>query len=90
MLNMSVWENQIQLNSCYFANKVNNRRYHNDSTYTNAYWLRDALKKDYQKVWNLTDEQTANMTFKKAYEYADAIFSERFEGIKQVIDWNET
>lgn len=90
MIDKTKWENQVQVESCHFANEVNDKRWHNDSTYSNAYWLRDALKPQYQKVFNLTDEQTANMTYGQAYEYADAIYSEMFEGVEQKVKWNAT
>ena len=30
------------------------------------------------------------MTFKDAYTYADLVFSQKFEGIKQLVDLNNT
>lgn len=29
------------------------------------------------------------MTFKDAYGYADLVFSQRFEGNEQVVDWTD-
>ena len=29
------------------------------------------------------------MKFNDAYKYADAVYSERFEGIEQTVDWTE-
>ena len=46
-LNKSQWTNQVQLDSCPFANSVDESRWMNESTYTNALWLRDAMRTSY-------------------------------------------
>ena len=45
------------------------------------------MRPEYTIAFNLTPEESKNMTFYQAYTYSDAIFSQRFEGIPQVIDW---
>lgn len=44
--------------------------------------LKDDLKDKYSKMMNLNESEEAKMTFKDAYEYADLVFSQRFEGNK--------
>jgi hypothetical protein len=50
-------------------------------------WLRDNMKDAYGTAFNLTATQVSDMTFNKAFMYADAVYSERFEGIPQPIEW---
>lgn len=48
------------------------------------------MAKKYQQEFNLTDEQTKNMTFWDAYLYADAVTSKVFEGIQLKARYNAT
>ena len=50
------WETPIEMNACPYAQTIANARWPEESSYTNAFWLRDAMRYDYQKVFNLTDE----------------------------------
>ena len=49
-----------------------------------------SFKKAYQQAYKLSDEETENMTFGEAYEFADVAFSEMFAGIKNPnIEWDD-
>jgi len=81
------WNDDVSQGSCNYAAAVDEARWQSDSTYTDHMYLRDALRPYYAQAFNLTAEQTANMTFSDAYVYADAIYSQRFEQIPQTVDW---
>lgn len=57
-INKHVWENQLQYESCNYAAKIDEARFPAESTYTNAAWLRDALREEYKVAFNLSDEKT--------------------------------
>lgn len=78
------------MNACPYAQAIDMARWTQEDTYKDHFYLRDGMRYDYQKVFNLTDEETANMTYNDAYKYADAIFSQIFEGYSQKIAWNDT
>ena len=52
-------------------------------------WLKDNMKDAYGRAFNLTRQQVEDMTFNKAFMYADAVYSERFEGIPQPFKWTD-
>jgi len=52
--------------------------------------MRDELRYQYQAEFSLTDEETENMTFHDAYDFADYIYSTRFELLETKYNWNAT
>jgi len=83
------WVDNVNTYTCNFAAKVDGGRYQNDSTYADVMYLKDSLKNDYAETFGLDQEQVDNMTFFDAYLYSDAVFSQRFEGIPQVVNWTD-
>jgi len=87
--NGTQWKNDLDTTSCYWSNKIDRTRGKNDSSYSKGFYLRDALRSQYQIAFNLSDEQIQNMTFRQAYLFADAVYSERYAGVPQKVDWSE-
>mmetsp|Transcript_16335 Transcript_16335/g.27633 ORF Transcript_16335/g.27633 Transcript_16335/m.27633 type:complete len:385 (-) Transcript_16335:45-1199(-) len=83
------WIDLISSDSCSFVVDVDMAREKVDSTYEHVLYLRDDMKALYGELYNLTQEEVANMTYYGASRYADALFSERFEGVRQKRDWTE-
>mmetsp|Transcript_6187 Transcript_6187/g.10014 ORF Transcript_6187/g.10014 Transcript_6187/m.10014 type:complete len:212 (+) Transcript_6187:627-1262(+) len=52
-------------------------------------YLKDDMAPYYAIAFNLTQEEEDDMTFFNAYNYADAIYSQRFEGLPQVVNWTD-
>ena len=52
-------------------------------------YLKDEMAEDYVRVMDLPDSEIPDMTFKDAYEYADLVYSQKFEGINNDIDWTD-
>ena len=77
------------MDSCPWAKTVNSARWNNNTIFSNVSYLVEDMKPYYKKVFNLTKEQTQNMKYTEAYDYADAIFSMIFEGIPQEIKWTD-
>lgn len=75
------------MESCKYSAEINDGLWKNDTTYESVMYLRDDLRTQYQKEFNLTQEKVDDMTFHDAYQYADAVYSERFEGIKLNAEW---
>ena len=44
-------------------------------------WLKDKMKDQYGKEFDLNQSQIDTMTFHEAYDYSDIIMSEMFEGV---------
>tara|TARA_B110000285_G_scaffold220590_1_gene272539 strand:- start:35 stop:577 length:543 start_codon:yes stop_codon:yes gene_type:complete len=84
-----IWEDDLAMETCIYAYIVNGGLWKNDTTYESVMYLRDDLRSQYKEEFNLNQTQTDGMTFHDAYQYADAVYSERFEGIKLNADWNE-
>ena len=86
----NVWEDDLFYGSCQYAATTDNERFPEDSTYTDELYLRDDLRYQYQKEFGLNDSQTQNMKYSDAYNYADAVYSSRFEQLPTNYDWNST
>jgi len=84
------WTDDLGRPACPFANEVNAYRYPRDYAYSNALWLRDAMRDNYAKEFNLTEDQRVNMTFNNANGYSDALHSMIYEGIPTKINYTET
>lgn len=74
-----IWEDDLAMETCNYARIINDGLWKNDTTYTDVMYLRDDLKSQYRKEFNLNQTQFDDMTFHDAYQYADAVYSERFE-----------
>lgn len=86
---LGYWGDDLTTNTCYFAQEVDNLRYKNNSIYEDVMYLKDDIAPYYGEALDLPEEKVANMTFNDAYLYADAIFSQMFEGIPQKVDWTK-
>jgi len=81
------WRDDIKDSTCRYAREVDKMLRHNDTTYASVMYLRDDLKKQYQAQFHLSQEEVDSMTFHDAYDYADAIFAQRFHGYPQHVRW---
>ena len=84
-----IWEDDLSQQSCKYTDDVQKKLVLNDTTYKNVLYLRDELKAQYKIEFSLNQTQFDSMTFHEAYEYADALYSERFEGLKLNTNWTE-
>jgi len=75
------WDNDLYRGSCKYTDTIDRVRWKNDRSYKDCMWLRNNMRDAYGQKFHLTPEQVNNMTFNQAFNYADAIYSERFEGI---------
>jgi len=81
----------IQLNPCKWGVAIEYARFKNSTkygTYDKAEYITELLRNKFKIQLDLTDEQVDYITFiNGTYNYADAITSERFAGIEQIVDW---
>ena len=82
-----IWEDDLAMESCKYSAEVNDGLWKNDTTYESVMYLRDDLKSQYQKEFDLNQTQVDDMTYHDAYQYADAVYSERFEGLITNTEW---
>ena len=66
---------------------MNDYNYEHDDVFADVLWLRDEMKPYYKEEFHLNDSFVDSMEYYWANRFADYIFSERFEGIPQEIDW---
>lgn len=89
VLDKEVWTNPMEYNSCETAYKENLERIHNETSYAPHEWLIPALRPTFVKAFNLTEEQSKNITFYDADGLADSIICHKFEGIPLPINISE-
>lgn len=51
------------------------------NVFNDVMYLKDNMAEDYVEVMDIPPSEIPDMTFKDAYEYADLVFSQNFEGI---------
>ena len=87
-LNGSAEQEQVNLHSCKYVRQCEEFQFNNKSLKTyidnvifkDQLYLKDNLKSKYAKMFRL--KETESMFFKDAYEYADVVFSQIFQGNK--------
>ena len=84
-----VWDDNLAMESCKYVYEINGGLWKNDTTYTDVMYLRDDLKAQYQIEFSLNQSQVDDMTFHDAYQYADAVYSSRFEMVPTVANWTD-
>jgi hypothetical protein len=84
------WDDHLGEESCQYTVEVDDSRVHEDSSYTDYLWMRDELKPMYQIEFDLTDQQTQDMTFFEAYHNADYVVATKFELLPTVYPWNSS
>lgn len=50
-------------------------------------YLKNELAEKYVQITDEPESAIDDMTFMDAYHYADLVFSQRFEGIEQSVEW---
>ena len=88
------FEDDIATKSCgkikdAVAKRWDDTVYGDDVVFKDVMNLKDDLKDKYSKMMNLNESEEDKMTFKDAYGYADLVFSQRFEGNKQEVNWSD-
>jgi len=48
------WEDDMGRKTCNFVDKIDYVRWKDDRAYTDVMWLKDEMKEEYGKVFNLT------------------------------------
>ena len=72
----------LDLNGCDYVNKVDATRFPAESTYAPVESLKEQLRAPFKTAFNLTAEQSQNMTFMNAFRYSDVVQSREFEGLE--------
>ena len=87
------FDNDIRAENCAQVEEGIKKRVQDDPTYAdtqvfeNVFYLVTSMSSAYQQAFDLTDNQTANMTFMNAYDYSDIVICQMFEGNYQSIEW---
>lgn len=88
------WTDDLAQASCPFVSQTNNKRDFNDTAYGDLQYLKKkiapAFYNDFGKELNISQLDFETMSFMADAAYSDMIFSERYEGIPQNINWTQT
>lgn len=74
-------DDDLDLGGCGYVNKVDGYRFPAESTYANVEFLKDDLRAPISAAFNLTQEESKNMSFMTLYGKCDVIQSNIFEGL---------
>lgn len=66
---------------CSYVNAGDGYNFPAESTYSDYEYLKDELRLPFKHAYDLTDEQTVNMSYMSLYGYCDIVQSDEFEGL---------
>ena len=66
---------------CSYVNKADGYNFPAESTYSDYEYLKDDLRWPFHEAYNLTTEETVNMSYMSLYGYCDIVQSDEFEGL---------
>ena len=64
-------------------------RFPAESTYYSVEWLKDDLREPISAAFNLTEDESENMSFMSLYGFCDVIQSNEFEGLGTGYDYTD-
>ena len=82
------WEDDLGYGVCPQVNEISAMRDNNDTYYADLVPLKGEMSELFATEFNVSASMIKNLTVHYLAAYADIVFSERFEGIKQKVDWS--
>ena len=88
------WQDDIETKSCGYVKgsvdiRQGNKTYSDLVVFKDVMYLKDDLAEEYVELMEIPEAEIPDMTFMDAYHYADLVFSQRFEGINNTIEWTD-
>lgn len=77
----------LDLTGCDYVNAVDGYRFPAESTYQSVEFLKDDLREPFTIAFNLTEEESENMSFMDLYGKSDIVQSNEFEGLGTGYDY---
>jgi len=81
------WDDDLGYTVCPKVNDISWMRGNNDKYYADLVPLKDVMAPLFAKEFDVSEAMVKNLTVHDMAGYADVVFSEYFEGVKQKIDW---
>ena len=77
----------LDLTGCDYVNAVDGYRFPDETTYSQVEFLKDDLREPFTAAFNLTEEESRDMTFMDLYGKCDIVQSNEFEGLGTGYDY---
>ena len=87
--NENAMSDDLDIPGCQYVQDVDIYRFPAESTYSQVEFLKDDLREPITKAFNLTIEESINMSFMTLYGKCDIVQSEEFEGLGTGYDYTD-
>ena len=77
----------LDLTGCDYVKTVDFYRFNDEGTYTQVDFLRDDLREPFTAAFDLTEQQSEDLTFMQTYKLSDIVQSTLFEGLGPGYDY---